>query len=324
MKTKKPKIAITVGDPAGIGPEITLKAIQSKELHQEANLLVIGSEKLLQEQAKIFLGSPLSLNSGFEILDVPLPEKSFAMGQISAACGEASYAYLQKAVELGRSGKVDAIVTAPIHKESWKAGGVPHIGHTEALSALLGGRGETLFVVGKLRIFFLTRHVSLSKAIQLISIDNVLSLLRHAKEALGWLGIDNPRIAVAGLNPHAGDGGMFGDEEITKLGPAVEAAKQEGINAFGPVGADSVFHQCAQGQYDAVISLYHDQGHIAAKTLDFMGTVSVTTGLSVLRTSVDHGTAFDIAGKNLADPASMVAAIKLTAELVKGRASRRK
>jgi 4-hydroxythreonine-4-phosphate dehydrogenase len=241
------------------------------------------------------------------------------MGQISAACGAASYEYLLTAVRLAKDGAIDAIVTGPIHKESWRAAEVPHIGHTEAFATLFGGVAETLFVVDRLRIFFLTRHASLFNAIQMISPERLLSLLRHAHEALGWFGIRSPRIAVAALNPHAGDGGLFGDEETTKLAPGIAAARGEGIQAFGPLPADSVFHQCANGQFDAVISLYHDQGHIAAKMKSFFGTVSVTTGLPVIRTSVDHGTAFDIAGRNRADPTSMIEAIHLASAIVRGR-----
>jgi 4-hydroxythreonine-4-phosphate dehydrogenase len=241
------------------------------------------------------------------------------MGRVAAECGAASYSYLETAVRLAQESKVDAIVTGPVHKESWLAAKVPHIGHTEALSTLFQSSAETLFVVDRLRIFFLTRHVSLQEAIRLISPHRLVELLRHAHVALGWLGIPNPRIAVAALNPHAGDGGLFGDEETTKLLPGVEAATKEGILAFGPLPADSVFHQCAQGEFDAVIALYHDQGHIAAKMRSFFGTVSVTTGLPVVRTSVDHGTAFDIAGQNRADPTSMVEAIKLAARIVQGR-----
>jgi len=323
MTDKKPTVAITIGDPAGIGPEIALKAVQSNELRELSDLLIIGSKDLLLEQCRLFctpelLSSLSSPSSNLRIIDVPMPEgPPPQFGQISAASGAVSYEYLKAAIALGKEREIDAIVTAPVHKESWRAGGVPHVGHTEALAELFDSGAETLFVVDDLRIFFLTRHVSLREAIDLITADRMLFLLRHARQALGWFGINQPRIAVAGLNPHAGDGGLFGDEEIKILAPAVKEARKEGIDAFGPLPADSVFHQCAEGQFDAVIALYHDQGHIAAKMRSFLGTVSVTTGLPVIRTSVDHGTAFDIAGKNQADPSSMVAAIKLAVNLSK-------
>jgi len=323
MPADKPKIAITLGDPAGIGPEIVLKALQSEELRELTDLVITGSRKILTEQSRGLCPSGgleyFSSGSGVELIDIPFPEHSVKFGQISASCGMASYEYLVAAIALAKEGKVDGIVTAPVHKEAWKAANVPHVGHTEALAELFKSTAETLFVVDDLRIFFLTRHVSLRRAIDLITVERTLSLLRHAKETLRWLHIPEPRIAVAGLNPHAGDGGLFGDEEIKILAPAVEAARKEGIFAFGPLPADSVFHQCAQGEFDAVIALYHDQGHIASKMRSFLGTVSVTTGLPVIRTSVDHGTAFDIAGKNAADPTSLIAAAKLAARLAKNR-----
>jgi 4-hydroxythreonine-4-phosphate dehydrogenase len=320
----QPRIALTLGDPAGIGPEIVLKALLEPTVHGVAKLCVIGRKELLEREAMrcgltTQFQRALASTTTIEIVESSVPAHEVQMGQIARECGEASYAYLESAVRLAKAGKVEAIVTGPVHKESWLAAKVPHIGHTEALSALFQSSAETLFVVDRLRIFFLTRHVSLRNAIELISPGRVVELLRHAHGALGWLGMQNPRIAVAALNPHASDGGLFGDEETTKLLPGIEAATREGIRAFGPLPADSVFHQCAEGEFDAVIALYHDQGHIAAKMRSFFGTVSVTTGLPVVRTSVDHGTAFDIAGQNRADPASMVGAIKLAAQIVHGR-----
>ena len=314
-------VAVTIGDPAGIGPEIVLKAVR-RARQELGDLIIVGSRTVLEQEAARLSRPGENITetlAGLTIADVPLPAGNFKMGEISADCGAGAYRYLEKAVALAKEGRAQAIVTAPIHKESWKAAKVPHVGHTEALSEMLGKEGETLFVVGQLRIFFLTRHVSLAKAITLISADRVLALLRHANEAMSWLGIKTPRIAVAALNPHASDGGLFGTEEAEHLLPAVEAARREGINAFGPLPGDSVFHQCAQGEFDAVISLYHDQGHIASKMKSFLGTVSVTTGLPVLRTSVDHGTAFDIAGKGKADPTSMIEAIKVARQILDAR-----
>ena len=319
MSAKKPRIAITIGDPAGIGPEIILKSLQSEELRHSANLVIAGSREVLTKQSRIFCPTgfweSILSSPDVELLDIPVPGAPVEFGQVSASCGVASYRYLKEAISLAKTEKVDGIVTAPVHKEAWKAAKVPYIGHTEALAELFNSTAETLFVVDDLRIFFLTRHVSLREAIDLITVDRTLLILRHAKEALKRFNISEPRIAVAGLNPHAGDGGLFGDEEIKILKPAVDIANKEGILAFGPLPADSVFHQCAQCEFDAVIALYHDQGHIASKMRSFLGTVSVTTGLPVIRTSVDHGTAFDIAGKNRADPASMIAAVKLGAKL---------
>jgi 4-hydroxythreonine-4-phosphate dehydrogenase len=218
---------------------------------------------------------------------------------------------------------VDAITTAPIHKEALRAAGVPHVGHTEMLADYLGAPEPlTLFLTGKLRIFFLSRHLSLRQAIDFITRERVRHTIQTVHRAMTEFGFPTPRIAVAALNPHASDGGLFGNEEAEHLSPAVADARAAGIDAVGPVGADSVFHQALEGQYDCVLSLYHDQGHIAAKTRDFYGTVTATLGLPVLRTSVDHGTAFDIAWQGKANPASMEAAILAAVDLLAQRRGR--
>lgn len=323
MKAKKPVIAITLGDPAGIGPELVLKALISSEQLAQYKLLVLGSKLALRQHASSLHSSVPSewLKDGayssenLEIEDLPIGISNLVFGANSAECGAASFAYLARAIELGKNRQIDAIVTGPIQKESWNAAGIPHIGHTEALADGFKCHTETIFVVDKLRIFFLTRHVSLREAIDLITNDRVRQSLHNAKIALHRFGIKNPKIAVAGLNPHAGNSGMFGDEEIRIIAPAVAKARAEGVDAYGPLSADSVFHQAALGDFDGVISLYHDQGHIAAKMRSFLGTVAVTTGLPIIRTSVDHGTAFDIAGKGCADPTSLLAAIHLAAKL---------
>ncbi len=323
---KKPRLAVTLGDPAGIGPEIVLKAFLEGEVHGWADLLVVGSLEVVRAQAEHFglavrFADPEASSAPgvVPVHDLETPkEGGWAFGEVSAACGRASLQYLEAAVALAKSGAVQGIVTAPIHKEAWKTAGVPYPGHTEALAAFFGARVETMFVVDRLRIFFLSRHVSLRRAIELVTEARTLELLRHAKRALEDFGIESPRIAVAALNPHGGEGGLFGDEEMKALGPAIERARAEGIVALGPVPADSVFYQALSGRYDAVISLYHDQGHIAAKTYDFYRTVSVTTGLPVVRTSVDHGTAFDIAGQGIANPTSLIEAIRVAAAFARG------
>jgi len=213
------------------------------------------------------------------------------------------------------SGEADAVATAPINKEALHAAGVPYLDHTEALAALANAPNPlTMFVVRNLRIFFLTRHVSLARACSDITRSDVSNGLVQVEAALDRFGISQARIAVAALNPHGGEGGMFGDEEITQIRPGVRDAREQGVDAFGPVPADAVFHLALDGQYDAVLSLYHDQGHIAAKTLDFERTVSITAGLPFVRSSVDHGTAFDIAGTGLASSVSMEEAIKSASE----------
>jgi 4-hydroxythreonine-4-phosphate dehydrogenase len=330
----KLRLAVTIGDPAGIGPEVVLKALAKPEPHRRAQILLVGSTAVLRHMAE-----RLSLDMDFPLFKagarwgsaparIPvrqvgsLKPADIVFGRIAADAGRDSVAYVQEAAELAKAELVDAIVTAPINKESIRAAGVAFPGHTEILSAALERAGETMFVVDKLRIFFLTRHLSLQRAIAAIDRGPLLHLLEHAREFLQEIGLTDPVIGVAGLNPHAGVGGLFGDEEIRVLQPAIQEARQRGWDVHGPVGADSIFHQALQGRYDAVISLYHDQGHIAAKTYDFNRTVSVTTGLPVLRTSVDHGTAFDIAGQGIADPTNMIEALRVAVDMTEAKLRR--
>jgi 4-hydroxythreonine-4-phosphate dehydrogenase len=225
-------------------------------------------------------------------------------------------AAVEVATRAALAGKVDGVVTAPINKEAIWAGGSRHIGHTEMLAELTGAPwSDTMFVVSGLKIFFTTRHVALRKALDQLSEERVLASIHRAVVALKVFGHDQPRLAVAAVNPHGGENGNFGDEEIAILRPAVRTAVAQGLDVTGPVPADSVFHQGLEGRFDGVLSHFHDQGHIAAKTADFDGTVSVTIGLPILRTSVDHGTAFDIAGQGTASHATMAAAFRAGAEL---------
>lgn len=322
----KPTLALTIGDPAGIGPEITLKALAHQELHDRARLVAVGSLAVLEHAAR-----RLNLDvtfSDFEanahssprnVLVTPvgnLTPDDYVMGQVSGVTGAVSVEYVRAAAELSASKVFDGMVTAPINKESLRDAGVTFPGHTEMLGAFLRSHVETMFVVDALRIFFLTRHLSLANAIRSISKESLLALIDHVRSFMATLDIDEPVIAVAALNPHGGEGGLFGTEEMDHITPAIEEARRSGLDVRGPIGADSVFHQALQGKYHAVISLYHDQGHIAAKTYDFNRTVSVTTGLPTVRTSVDHGTAFDIAPLWIADPTNMVEAIKVAADLV--------
>jgi 4-hydroxythreonine-4-phosphate dehydrogenase len=244
-------------------------------------------------------------------------------GELDATHGRAALDWIERACALAREGAVDGIVTGPINKEAARAGGMTFPGHTEMLADLFGADPDgvfTMFVVGRLRIFFLTRHLSLRDAIDALTVDKVHDGIVRVDGLLRELGVDDPHVALAALNPHAGEGGMMGDEEIEILRPAVERARADGIRVSGPVPADAVFHQGHEGRFDGVIALYHDQGHIASKTLDFFGTVSATLGLPVIRTSVDHGTAFDLAGTWQADPRGQVNALRVGAELAALRA----
>jgi len=241
------------------------------------------------------------------------------LGLVQGMCGRAAFEYIQKATELASSGRVDAIATAPINKEALKAAQIDFIGHTEILAALTGVTDSLImFQVRSLRVFFLSRHVSLRKACDLATRERVLSYMQRCSEALRQIGVAEGTLAVAGLNPHSGEHGLFGDEEVNEIGLAVREAQRLGCRVVGPLPADSVFHQALQGQYGAVLSLYHDQGHIATKMVDFERTISVTLGLPFLRTSVDHGTAFDLAGTGKASPTSMKEAILVAASYLRG------
>ncbi len=319
----KPTIGITLGDPAGIGPEIVARALQREDVYSACRPLVIGDAGVVRQGVEIVGGSSkvnsitdvaegayeLGTIDVFDLANVALP--ALRMGEIQEMCGQAAYDYIAKGVELAQQGVVHAIATGPINKESLKAGQVDYIGHTEILGALTNSDDPlTLFEIDNMRIFFLSRHVSLRQAVDMVKKDRVLTYIRRCSRALRQLGLtDVSELAVAGLNPHCGERGMFGDEEVTEIEPAIEAARSEGLEVVGPIGADSVFHMALQGRFGAVLSLYHDQGHIAAKTYNFHRTISVTLGMPILRTSVDHGTAFDVAGTGKADAAGMAEAI---------------
>ena len=239
----------------------------------------------------------------------------FKRGEISAMCGQAAYEYIATSISLANAGKAAAVSTTPINKESLRAAGVPYIGHTEIFGALTGTPDPlTMFEVRNMRVFFLTRHVSLRKACDMITKERVIDYVKRCTQALKQLGVEDGTMAIAGLNPHSGEHGLFGDEEMEAIYPAVEELQAQGYKVAGPVGADSVFHMALQGKFNSVLSLYHDQGHIATKTLDFERTIAVTAGMPILRTSVDHGTAMDIAGTGIASDVSMVEAIRLAAK----------
>lgn len=321
----RPLIAIPIGDPAGIGPEITLHTIADEKTQSIARCVVVGSRRVLEnamtypQTPKVDIRVIQTPNDGdyrpgllnlFDIDNIDMDQ--FRVGEISGMCGKAAYEYIEKAIELANNRLVDAVSTTPINKESLKKGGVNFIGHTEIFAALTHTHDPlTLFEVNNLRVFFLTRHVSLRKACDMVTKERIVDYVIRCTEALNKLGITEGIMAIAGLNPHSGEHGLFGDEEVTEVFPAVEALQQKGYRVVGPIGADSVFAQALHGKYNSVLSLYHDQGHIATKTLDFERTISITAGMPILRTSVDHGTAFDIAGKGIASPVSMMEAVRL-------------
>jgi 4-hydroxythreonine-4-phosphate dehydrogenase len=320
----EPFIAIPIGDPAGIGPEIVVKALSDPEVSAIARCVVVGDLRVIG-RALGFCGSKAMLkviaapedgeySAGvINVVDMANANPdSYRIGEISGMCGRAAYEYIAKSVELALEGKVAAVATTPINKEALRAGGVDFIGHTEIFGALTGTADPlTMFEVRGLRVFFLSRHVSLRQACDLVTKDRVKSCVKRALAELAKLGVEGGTLAVAGLNPHSGEHGLFGTEEVDHVIPAVAELRAEGYAVEGPIGADSVFHLALTGRYSAVLSLYHDQGHVATKTLDFERTVAVTCGMPILRTSVDHGTAMDIAGKGIASEVSMVEAIKV-------------
>jgi 4-hydroxythreonine-4-phosphate dehydrogenase len=335
--SEKPRIAVTLGDAAGVGPEIVVRAFASSQVRAACRPVAIADPGVLR-RAIAATGVALEpkpvqtpgeggeAEGQLAFFDVPQPGLDrLPMGAIHGECGAAAFAWVRTATELALAGAVDAIATAPLNKESLRAGAVPHLDHTAMLSALTGTPDPlTLFTVGRLRVFFLTRHVTLSRACGLVTKARVLEGIERCAGALSDLGITTGALAVAALNPHGGEHGLFGDEETREIEPAVAEAKAKGIAVFGPIPADAVFHLAHQGRFSAVLSLYHDQGHIACKTLDFERTVSITCGLPFLRTSPDHGTAFDIAGKGVASATSMIESILAAARLAPAyRPSRR-
>jgi len=317
MEKDRPLVAVTMGDPAGIGPEICARALADPAVRAVARCAVYGDARVMRRAAAL-VGVDAADWGDARIIDLANADPdSFAPGEVSAACGRAAWEYVAAAARsalAGASDRAGAVVTAPINKESIQAAGVPHIGHTEMLGAITGVADPlTMFETLGLRVFFLTRHVSLRKACDLVAKDRLLDYIERCSAALGRLGLGG-ELVVAGLNPHCGEHGLFGDEEGREIAPAIAEARARGIAVSGPVGADSVFHQAKIGRYAAVLSLYHDQGHIACKTLDFERTVSLTLGLPFLRTSVDHGTAFDIAWKGKASAVSLVEAVLVAAK----------
>ncbi len=328
--TGRPLVAVTLGDPAGIGPEVAAKALQRDELHAEARLFLLGSPTSAAAALRL-IGSTHELRSvrrpeavrgeqgTIEVLPVGgFREAPFAMGEHSVVAGEASHMWVEAAARLALAGEVAAIVTAPINKESWRLAGSADMGHQEVFQRLSGSEHvATMLVSGGLRCMHLSTHKTLAEACAHVTRENVLRAIRLTDSQFRAWGFPEPRIAVAALNPHAGDGGLIGTEELTEIGPAVEAAKGEGIRAAGPVPADSVFNQAIAGRYDVVVVMYHDQGHIAIKVHGFAESVSVNLGLPFIRTSVDHGTAFDIAGKGVAGETSMVESIRTAIRLVR-------
>lgn len=326
----RPCLAITMGDAAGIGPEIVVKALARPEVHTCCRPLVVGDAAILEAQLRFWAGAGtpriVSLRSIEDAvwtnpaaLQVLQPGPALAgvrPGVLSAEAGRGAVAYVLAAVALAKAGEVAGIVTAPLNKEAIHRAGYTYPGHTELLAEQFGVKHYSLVLAARGGfIFHVTTHVALRQALELITFDRVLGQLRLAHLLAAALGRGDEPIAVAGVNPHAGEGGLFGREEIEIISPAVAAAQAEGIPALGPLPADVLFPRAAAGKVHFVVAMYHDQGHAVFKTLYFDEGVNVTVGLPTIRTSVDHGTAFDIAGQGIASDASLVEAIDLAARL---------
>jgi 4-hydroxythreonine-4-phosphate dehydrogenase len=320
-------VGIPLGDIAGVGPEIVAMALAQPAIYETARPLVIGETSALRRALRVTGLNNMEIQvvtdpaegryqpGCIDLVDLAnIDARWLPFGQAQATAGRAAHEFIVKAVELCQAGQIDALATTPINKEAFKAAGIHDIGHTELLGRLTGVADPlTLFQVFNLKVFFLSRHVSLAGAIKLVTRQRVLDYLQRCAGALQSLGMSRTRLAVAGLNPHGGEHGLFGDQEIRELEPAIADARALGFDVAGPIAADSVFHLAREGAFDAVLSLYHDQGHIATKMVDFYRTIAVTIGLPFIRTSVDHGTAFNLAGTGQANPLSMVEAIRLAA-----------
>jgi 4-hydroxythreonine-4-phosphate dehydrogenase len=327
-----PTIAITMGDPSGIGPEIIMKALAQPEVFEFCHPLVIGDAQRLQWAGKI-LGQPLGVDSlenpaharyapgSVQCIDLKLVPQDHPFGEVSAISGEAAYRYIERAVRIVEAGQADAICTAPISKEALHAAGHKYPGHTELLAALTATPEVSMMLSSpKLRVIHVTTHIGLIDAIERIEPGLVERVIGRAHSTLVHAGIASPRIGVCGINPHAGENGLFGrGEEASKIAPAVVACQAKGWNVKGPLPADTLFFLAARGDYDIVVAMYHDQGHGPIKVLGLEAGVNITIGLPVIRTSVDHGTAFDIAGKGVADQRSLVVALRQAVELAPKR-----
>jgi 4-hydroxythreonine-4-phosphate dehydrogenase len=328
----KPIVGVTAGDPGGIGAEVIVAAYP--ELVEFARIVVIGDAEILQAAAGVGevnaeirpVGSAAEATDdpgAIAVLDLDNTSE-IVYGEVREDYGRSSLEYVERAIELALGNEIDSITTAPINKGATRLAGAEHAGHT----GLLAERTEVseysmMLIEGPLRVTHVSTHVPLREAIDLVRSDRVASIIEVTDEALGDLGIENPRIAVAGLNPHAGEDGLMGSEDAVEIGPAIEEAREKGIDAEGPIPPDTVYVRAASGEFDCVVSMYHDQGHIPIKTLGFgedgaVSGVNMTIGLPIIRTSVDHGTAFDIAGEGVASPASMIDAVRVASEAARG------
>ncbi|VBB46614.1 4-hydroxythreonine-4-phosphate dehydrogenase [uncultured Desulfatiglans sp.] len=327
-----PLIGITMGDPAGVGPEVIAKALADPDVYRGCRPFVLGDAGVMREalppgMAVRTIEAPAdagALAGRVDLLPLShLPPSSRVPGRPTVEGGRAMVGYILEAVELARKGRIDAMVTAPINKALMHAAGFPYQGHTQLIAERTGARDYVMMLAGeRLRVTLVTIHCALKEVPGLLDASAIHRTISVTHRALRRdFGIERPRIAVAALNPHAGEEGLFGDEEARVIAPAVQAARAEGMEVAGPLPADTLFFHAAAGRYDVVVCMYHDQGLIPLKLLHFADGVNVTLGLPIVRTSVDHGTAYDIAGKGHADPSSLMAALRMAASMARHRAA---
>lgn len=326
---RRAPIAITMGDPSGVGAEVIVKAIATMPADERGNFVVIGDRDTMERAVKacnvdLAFADRAKPAPGAALLQhIPVEGLPGKFGVLSPACGEASFRYIEAAVRLAQSGEAAGIVTAPINKEALNSAGHHYDGHTGMLAALTGSKSSWMLLASeRLKVIHVSTHVSLRTAIDRAKPERVLATIRTGYEHLKRMGYENPRIAVAGINPHCGENGLFGTEDDEFLRPAVEQAKAEGMNVSGPISADTVYHRAYQGAFDLVIAQYHDQGHIPIKLVAFDSAVNVSLGLPIDRTSVDHGTAFDIAGTGKANHVNMLCALDYAARLAGNRSEK--
>lgn len=344
--SQKPIIGITMGDPAGVGPEITLKALAGKEIYEKCRPVVVGDADILLKAQKVTGLDTLNIrrihsvaeakfvHGTIDVIDMGIADaETLEIGKVSVMAGNAAFSYVKKVIELAMDGSVDATVTNPLNKEAINLAGHHYSGHTEIYADFTDTKKYTMMLAHhNLRVVHVSTHVSLREACDRVKKDRILEVTRIAAKACREMGIAEPKIGIAGLNPHCGEGGLFGREEIEEITPAVEAAKAEGILAEGPIPPDTIFSRARGGWYDCVVAMYHDQGHIPLKVVGFVYDqtsgkweavegVNITLGLPIIRTSVDHGTAFDQAGTGLASEKSLANAIDYAISFAKSRAA---
>ena len=325
----KPYLGITMGDPSGIGPEVIAKSLLNDSIFEKCTPVIFGNSNLMLDALNLIdsnkkvnsidsLSKAVSDKSELNVLDINnLDCNAIVQGEVSSISGKASVEWILKAGSLAADNQIQAIVTAPINKEACSLAGFKDVGHMEIFQSQTKSKQvATMLMARNLRVVHLTTHKSLRIACDYVNFRNILDKLILTNQYFTQWGIVNPKIGVSALNPHASDGGLIGNEEYDEILPAVNEANKIGINAIGPVAADTIFNQAIDGVYDVVLAMYHDQGHIPIKAYDWARSVSVNIGLPFVRTSVDHGTAFDIAGKGLADPLSMLEAINVAVSLV--------